>query len=319
MVLEAVYICRHGFRLSWETSVWKSPTGIPRDPPLSSHGVDQAKELAAFLKEELGVTSKEEARDKGIVILSSPLYRCVQTATPTAQALDLPIFIEPGLAEWYLPVRRGLHPALASASFLKQHFPLVDDSQPSSSSSSSAPLDPWSPLVLPPRTGESIRAVHARCDVLSRSLVEALEARGARQVVVFSHAATVIALSRAFAQDLPRELLVGAKEGEVEPLGEWNDGERLSVGAATCSVSKFSRAMGGTGEGKQWWREWDGRTDFMARGEERRWDFTFVEEIEEDGLLDGKEVSATASDNYKELPTAAPKETVANEAREGKL
>ena len=27
----------------------------------------------------------------------SPLYRCVQTATPTAQALDLPIFIEPGL------------------------------------------------------------------------------------------------------------------------------------------------------------------------------------------------------------------------------
>jgi len=44
-----------------------------------------------------------------------------------------------------------------------------------------------------------------------------------------------------------------------------------------------------------------------------------LQEIEEDGLLDGKEVSATASDNYKELPTAAPKETVANEAREGKL
>lgn len=61
--------------LSWETSVWKSPTGIPRDPPLSSHGVDQAKELAAFLKEELGVSSKEDAREKGIVILS----RCVSS------------------------------------------------------------------------------------------------------------------------------------------------------------------------------------------------------------------------------------------------
>ncbi|GAA5857151.1 hypothetical protein JCM9279_007625 [Rhodotorula babjevae] len=319
MVLEEVYICRHGFRLSWETSVWKSPTGIPRDPPLSSHGVDQAKELAAFLKKELGVLSMEEAREKGIVILSSPLYRCVQTATPTAQALGLPIFIEPGLAEWYLPVRRGLHPALASASFLKKYFPLVDDSQPSTSSSASGPLDPWSTLLTPPRTGESMRAVHARCDALSRSLVEGLEARGAKKVVVFSHAATVIALSRAFAQDLPRELLEGAKEGEVEPLGEWNDGERLSVGAATCSVSKFSRASGAAGEGKTWTREWDGRTDFMERGEERRWDFSFVEEIEEDGLLDGKEVSATASDNYKELPTAAPKETVANEASQGKL
>lgn len=119
--------------------------------------------------------------------------------------------------------------------------------------------------------------MHARCDTLSRSLVEALEARGAKKVVVFSHAATVIALSRAFAQDLPRELLEGAKEGEVEPLGEWNDGERLSVGAATCSVSKFSRAEARTDEDKLWTREWDGRTDFTERGEERRWDFTFVE------------------------------------------
>lgn len=30
----------------------------------------------------------------------SPLYRCVQTATPVAEALDLPILIEPGLGEW---------------------------------------------------------------------------------------------------------------------------------------------------------------------------------------------------------------------------
>lgn len=120
MVLEEVYICRHGFRcvplsfscvlpppsrravvvrlvivrlpstpseltlgpphwhcsLSWETSVWKSPTGIPRDPPLSSHGVDQAKELAAFLKRELGVSSAQDAKAKGIVLLS----RCVQSS-----------------------------------------------------------------------------------------------------------------------------------------------------------------------------------------------------------------------------------------------
>lgn len=33
--------------------------------------MDQAVELAAFLKEELGVGSKEEAREKGVWVLSS--------------------------------------------------------------------------------------------------------------------------------------------------------------------------------------------------------------------------------------------------------
>ncbi|BGP36116.1 hypothetical protein JCM10449v2_000012 [Rhodotorula kratochvilovae] len=310
MGLEQVYICRHGFRLSWETQIWTSPTGIPRDPPLSAHGVDQAKELAAFLRDELGVSSAEEAREKGVVVLSSPLYRCVQTATPTAEALGVPIFIEPGLAEWYLPVRRGLHPALADPSFLHKFFPRV---AVPSSSPSGTDAGAWTPLLTPPRTGESIRAVHARCASLVPRLVRALEARGAKTVVLFSHAATAIALSRAFAADLPPALLAQAAPGEPEPLGEWRDEERLQVGAATCSVSKFLR------EGERWKREWDGRTDFLARGEERRWDFTFVEEIAEDGLLDGKEVSATKSDNYKNLPTAAPKETVAKERAEGKL
>ncbi|KWU42580.1 hypothetical protein RHOSPDRAFT_10630, partial [Rhodotorula sp. JG-1b] len=115
------------------------PTGIPRDPPLSKHGVDQAHELAQFLKDDLGITN-------------SPLYRCVQTATPVAEALDLPILIEPGLAEWYLPVRRGLHPAPATPSLLQKHFPRVS-------------TDPaaWEPLLTPPRVGESMRAIHHRC------------------------------------------------------------------------------------------------------------------------------------------------------------
>ncbi|GAA6054944.1 hypothetical protein JCM3770_004063 [Rhodotorula araucariae] len=322
MVLERVYICRHGFRLSWETQLWTSPTGIPRDPPLSAHGVDQAQELAGFLKAELGVESAADALDKGVVVLSSPLYRCVQTATPTAEALGVPIFVEPGLAEWYLPVRRGLHPALADATFLQKFFLLV---AASSSSSAAGGAAAWAMLLTPPRTGESIRAVHARCATLVPALVSALEARGARTVVLFSHAATCIALSRAFANDLPPALLAhpSARPGEPEPLGEWRDEERLGVGAATCSVSKFVRTAGAdTGAdapGEVWTREWDGRTDFMRRGEERRWDFTFVEEIAEDGLLDGKEVSATKSDNYRDLPTAAPKETVANERKEGRL
>ncbi|GJN91904.1 hypothetical protein Rhopal_004929-T1 [Rhodotorula paludigena] len=306
MVLESVYICRHGFRLSWETSVWSSPTGIPRDPPLSAHGVDQAKELARFLKQELGVESAEDARKQGIVLLSSPLYRCVQTATPTAEALGVPIFIEPGIGEWYLPVRRGLHPELATASFLSRFFPLVSTTDPSSPDSAG-----WTPLLTPPRTGESMRAVHARARTLwTAHLVSALEARGAKKIVLFSHAATCIALVRALAGDL--EDLAGAGGGEA---GEgWDEEKRRKVRAATCSVSKFVREGRGAGGEGSWKWEWDGRTDFLSRGEERHWDFTYVEEYVEDGLVDGKEVSATKSDNYKNLPTAAPKETRANEA-----
>ncbi|GAA6043177.1 hypothetical protein JCM8097_008711 [Rhodosporidiobolus ruineniae] len=322
MVLEQVYICRHGFRLSWETTTWTSPTGIPRDPPLSAHGVDQAKELAAFLKRELGVSSREEAEKEGVWIISSPLYRCVQTATPTADALDLPIHIEPGFGEWYLPVRRGLHPALATSDFLQRFFPRVSPSPSTSdapSSDSSSPPLTWSPLLTPPRTGESIRALHARCSTLLTSLIPALEARGCKNLVLFSHAATVIALSRAFAGDLDAPGLLdgpAAEGGKEEPLGEWKDEERMQVRAATCSVSKFVRERG-EGEGEvRWKREWDGKTDFLEKGEERRWDFSFVEEIAEDGILDdGTEISPLKSDAYKADPTAAPKESEASEQR----
>ncbi|GAA5991251.1 hypothetical protein JCM10908_003221 [Rhodotorula pacifica] len=309
-MLDSIYVCRHGFRLSWETQLWTPPTGIPRDPPLSKHGVDQAKQLATFLKDDLGITSPEQARTEGVVILSSPLYRCVQTATPVADALDLPILIEPGLAEWYLPVRRGLHPALAPPHLLKQHFPRVTDA--------------WTPLLTPPRVGESMRAIHLRCARLAPKLAQSLTDKGFRKAILFTHAATAIALVRALAGDVKEGdavLSEGAIEpGEAEQLGLWKDEERLSVGAATCSVSKFVPS----GKDEGWVRVWDGRTDFLERGEERRWDFSFVEEIAEDGIDDatGQEISATKSDQYKDLPTAAPHESKAHQAVEatgGKL
>lgn len=51
----------------------KSPTGIPTDPPLTSKGVQQSKELAKYL------SSLEPPVD---VIYSSPFYRCLQTLKP---------------------------------------------------------------------------------------------------------------------------------------------------------------------------------------------------------------------------------------------
>lgn len=51
----------------------KSPTGIPTDPPLTSKGVQQSKELADYL------SAIKPAVD---VIYSSPFYRCLQTLKP---------------------------------------------------------------------------------------------------------------------------------------------------------------------------------------------------------------------------------------------
>lgn len=66
-----------------------SPTGRPRDPVLTAHGVDQVKKMAEFFR-----NLPENQRPQ--MIISSPYYRCVQTAGPTAEALDLDIHIEPG-------------------------------------------------------------------------------------------------------------------------------------------------------------------------------------------------------------------------------
>lgn len=56
----------------------KTPTGIPTDPPLTSKGVDQSKELAAYL------CTIQPPIDR---VYSSPFYRCLQTLKPTTDDL----------------------------------------------------------------------------------------------------------------------------------------------------------------------------------------------------------------------------------------
>jgi transcription factor C subunit 7 len=60
------------------TAALKTPTGIPIDPPLTSKGVDQSKELAEHL------CSIDPPIER---IYSSPFYRCLQTLKPTTDRL----------------------------------------------------------------------------------------------------------------------------------------------------------------------------------------------------------------------------------------
>ena len=63
--------------------------GTPADPPLSPHGREQARRLAAWLE-----------REKIARVYASPLRRARQTAEPLAGALGLEIQLEPGVIEF---------------------------------------------------------------------------------------------------------------------------------------------------------------------------------------------------------------------------
>ncbi|KAK4046643.1 cTPxI [Microbotryomycetes sp. JL201] len=260
-MIETIYLARHGFRLSWETSVWTAPTGTPRDVPLAAHGVDQATELALYL-------TQGRPQDPPDVIISSPYYRCLQTAQPLSRKSGKPILVEHGLSEWYLPVKRGLHPVCMSATELREYVPEVDDQAHAS-------------LVYPSRKGESVDEIHDRAEAVLQQLVTKYDkVDGVKHLVLFSHAATGIAMSRALAGD-----------------------RNLDVRSATCSVSAFKRVpeegKGSRGGLGSWRRILNGETSFLSRGEERHWDYSYVEAYEEDGILDDGTALPTLSDSYK--------------------
>jgi len=194
MTIETIYILRHGFRLNWVSTNWKSATGQPRDPPLAAFGEVQAKEVAEYF-----LNLPEDERPTAL--WSSPYYRCIQTLGPTSEALGLPIYIEHGLSEWYSPVEpgTGLHPRPGSSVSLKAYFPRID-------------TDGWSTVWYPSRKGEDVDEVHARAENLLRTLVPEAERRlGSRhkRVLFMTHAATVIALVHGLIGDRTLPLRAG--------------------------------------------------------------------------------------------------------------
>lgn len=167
IMLETIYITRHGFRTNWEHTKWSpSPTGIDRDPPLSSHGVVQAKEMAAHL------TTIKPKIDR---IYCSPFYRCLQTIAYTADALDLPIHIDNGIGEWY-GVTTGRHPSPATKQVLRGFFPRVD-------------LD-YEPSLVPTTRGETMEDIHERVKQAMALVIQDAERHGCKAIVLCTHAAT---------------------------------------------------------------------------------------------------------------------------------
>lgn len=209
-MLDTIYICRHGFRMSWIGAENFPTTNRPRDPILTAHGQSQARHLATYL-------SSLPASEQPQLIVSSPYYRCLQTSLPTASALNLELVAEPGLAEWFPTASpdTGIHPSPARAAYMKQFVRELSLS--------------WTPLLYPDSNGESISQLHARARKVLDLIQQRCESLGIQRVLICSHAATIIAMGRVLVDDDA-------------------DGKRTKfIGAGTASLSKYTRNEGGEG------------------------------------------------------------------------
>lgn len=251
-----------------------SPTGIPADPPLTAHGVDQANELAAHLM------TFEPPID---AVYSSPYYRCLQTISPFVTRRNesggagapLAIQTERGLSEFYGAAPFD-HPIPAEIPFLKGLFPDIDETYQS--------------RVVPSRKGEAIEALYRRVKSAVEVIVEECDAKGHRTVILCSHAAVVIALGRVLTGDIPETVDVqdfGAftcglskfrrskADPKVDSFRQDDTGER-SVARVAGDDSRHSHgeSPGANGEARgtgSWVCEANSDCSFLSGGEERGW------------------------------------------------
>ncbi|KAI1743624.1 RNA polymerase III transcription initiation factor complex component [Xylaria scruposa] len=209
MSLEVIYVVRHGFRSSWSvdhvtgtyTPYLRSPTGLPTDPALTSHGIEQADELAGHL------SRLHPPIDQ---VYSSPYYRCLQTISPFVSqnnaALSRPspsednaprphlnIRVESGLSEWYgrAPFE---HPTSAPFDDLSTLFADLDAGYVSSPA--------------PSRYGESIPQLYERVASCIQAIIAQCDQEGKKTVLISTHAAVVIALGRVLTEKIPEDVSV---------------------------------------------------------------------------------------------------------------
>lgn len=206
---------------------------------LAKHGVEQAEELGGFLS---GVEPRIQR------LYCSPFYRCIQTAEPTCKLLDLQVYLENGIGEWYDKTRES-HPDPAPPSTMKRLFPdLIKED--------------YEPVLRVSTSGETINEHHERCQLAMKKLVSELKNEPeVKTVLLVTHAAPKIAIGRA---------LTG------------NPSEDVRTGV--CSVDKYVLPEGKIGEPGDWELEYTGKTDFLSHGEEMHWNFGMLNKTRQSSL-----------------------------------
>ncbi|CED84913.1 Histidine phosphatase superfamily, clade-1 [Phaffia rhodozyma] len=240
-MLEQIYIARHGFRLSWLTNNWTTPTKLARDPPLAAYGLEQAARLGTHM------ASPPDGLPVPELLFSSPFYRCVQTSLPVAQALGVPIRLEHGLGEWYSRIPEtppyNLHPRPSGPRELSQHFP-----------ADSICLD-YDSTYYPSRKGESLSDLLDRASKFLIAFLNRIEVEfpSVKSIVLVGHAASVIALGRALVGDPSLEIVAGCASFCRYKLKKGNKG----------TVGDYDIAQ-------------NGEAGYLEKGVERNWTFADV-------------------------------------------
>ncbi|CAO3628990.1 unnamed protein product [Cunninghamella blakesleeana] len=178
-MLKEIWITRHGFREDWVNPIPIYPTGLKYDPPLSSFGLEQAKELGDFLKE------KSIQR-----IYTSPFYRVLQTIQPLTDYTQIPVYIDHSMSEWYGQAYET-YQVPASKTTLQELFPTINF-QTNYQSSVELPIG-----------GETILECHERTKKGLISLIQQLDKEDptVETILLSGHAATVITSIRALMND----------------------------------------------------------------------------------------------------------------------
>ena len=111
---QRIWIVRHGNREDFQNPGWSRTAQRPFDPALSADGETQAREVG------LSLQSEQVHR-----VFASPFLRTIQTASHIADALNLPVCLEPGIGE-ILP-NVDSTPALLPEVERKRRFPRIDE------------------------------------------------------------------------------------------------------------------------------------------------------------------------------------------------
>lgn len=262
MAIKTIYIARHGYRANWilGAAVPPPPTGIDGDVQLAKHGIRQAHELGRYL---LAVDEQPE------LIFSSPFFRCLETSEPISEFLEVPVYIERGLGEWYRPDRPVI-PVPADNETLGKFF------------HDKVRMD-WVSCQLPSEKGETEEELYKRCHEVLDKFIRKVEEDfpNVETIMLITHGATKIALGL--------NLL-----GRPNVRCTMADGSKEYIRCGSCSLDKFQvQSQGYDKDGittkitdenddelvttpplqRKWLCTMNGNTEFLSRGEEMNWGF----------------------------------------------
>ncbi|KAJ9371491.1 hypothetical protein DTO282E5_3894 [Paecilomyces variotii] len=308
MPLERIYLTRHGHRLNWTIDLktgtyhaqFPTPTGNPADPTLTSHGVQQSRELAAHL------ALKEYYKNQG-----------------GENDVDLDVRIENGLGEWFGASTFFDHPSPASPLALRSHFPTIMHPNPD---------EHYTASVIPSGKGETITQLHDRVATTLAAIISDLdneintleanqppEARSSKAILICSHAAPLIAMGRALTGNMPEDpneedfnvftsCLSTFVRRQQSPSdisqqdSSMQQNERLAPGTKiTRPEVKVPDWRGGQGVGGGWDCVSNGDCSFLSNGAERGWHFNGDESFDTGPMAPPTE-PPTSSRQYAAMP-----------------